>query len=239
MPDVAHVVVVVFENREETAVVGNKVAPTFNKYARRYVSFAHYTAVAHPSLPNYLALVSGSTHGITEDCDTCGPWQQSVGGLLTRAGKSWGGFAEGFPSSDLFAKRHMPFLYFRDGASHVHPLSKLDDRRLPSYAFVAPNICHDGHNCSLATADAFLAHWLPPLLRAAHTAVFVVFDEGTTNVGGGGRVAAFAAGTAVKRRGVVQRHVDHYTVLRTVEYLFGLPLLGRTATQRPLAGIFR
>lgn len=238
-PRIAHVVVVVFENEEKSSVIGNALAPTFNRYARSYVSLANYTAVAHPSLPNYLALVSGSTQGVTDDCTSCGPWGRSIGGLLSRAGRSWGGYAEGYPSSPRFAKKHMPFLYFRDGAAHVHSLSSLDDQHLPAYAFVAPDLCHDGHDCSLAVADSFLATWLPPLLRAPRTAVFVIFDEGKTSIGGGGQVAAFVAGTAVKRHAVVGRHVDHYTVLRTVEYLFGLPLLGASRNEPPLEGIWR
>lgn len=236
---VDHVVIVVFENRERGAVVGSRDAPTFNRYARRYVTLADYSGTTHPSLPNYLALVSGSTQGVTDDCTSCGPWVQSIGGLLSHAGRSWGGYGEGYPSSPRFAKKHMPFLYFQGEAPHVHSLASLDARRLPAYAFVAPDLCHDGHDCSLATADSFLRSWLPPILRIPRTAVFVVFDEGTTSIEGGGQIAAFVAGTAVKGGLVVRRHVDHYTVLRTVEDLFGLPHLGASGTAAPLRGIWR
>jgi len=234
-----HVVVVVFENRERTSVTQGSDAPTFNRYAAQYAKFADYTAIAHPSLPNYLALVAGSTEGVHDDCTSCGPWRHSVGGLLSRAGLSWGAYAQGYPSSPRFAKKHMPFLYFSDGISHVHPLSSLDSRRLPSFAFVAPDLCNDGHDCPLTIADAFLAHWLVPLLRVPHTAVFVLFDEGTTSTGGGGNVAGFVAGTAVKSHVVVRRHMDHYTVLRTVEDIFGLPHLGASRKRSPLTAIWR
>ena len=238
-PQVAHVVVVVFENHEESSIDNADPRSWFERFADRYADLSDYTAVAHPSLPNYLALVSGSTLGVTDDCTSCGPWPRSIGGLLTRAGKTWGGYAEGYPSSPLFAKKHMPFLYFQDGASHVHPLSALDDRRLPAYSFVAPDLCHDAHSCPLSSADAFLGRWLPPLLRAPRTAVFVLFDEGTTSIGGGGRVEAFVAGTAVARHVVLRQHVDHYSVLRTIEDLFRLPHLGASRTAPPLAGIWR
>ena len=66
LPDFTHVVVVVFENREASSIAGNADAPTFNALARRYATLTKYDAVAHPSLPNYLALVSGSTHGSLE-----------------------------------------------------------------------------------------------------------------------------------------------------------------------------
>ncbi len=71
------------------------------------------------------------------------------------------------------------------------------------------------------------------------TAIFVLFDEGKTSIGGGGEVAAFIAGTAVKSHVVVHRHVDHYTVLRTVEDIFGLPHLGASMSRMPLSGIWR
>jgi hypothetical protein len=239
LPHVAHVVVVVFENREESAIDNGDGSSPFERYASRYVDLSNYTAVTHPSLPNYLALVSGSTQGVTDDCTSCGPWPRSIGGLLTHAGRSWGGYAEGYPSSPLFAKKHMPFLYFADGASRVRPLARLDARHLPAYSFVAPNLCHDAHSCPLASADAFLSHWLPPLLKVPRTAVFVVFDEGTTSIGGGGRIEAFVAGTAVKRHVAVERSVNHYTVLRTIEDLFGLPHLGLSREAKPLTGIWR
>jgi phosphatidylinositol-3-phosphatase len=239
VPRVAHVVVVMFENHEESSVDDSHQAPAFERYAARYADLSDYTAIAHPSLPNYLALVSGSTQGVTSDCTSCGPWPRSIGGLLTRAGKTWGGYAEGYPSSSLFAKKHMPFLYFNDGAGHVHPLSSLDVRHLPAYSFVAPNLCNDAHDCPLSTANAFLERWLPPFLQVPSTAVFVLFDEGTTSIGGGGRIEAFVAGTAVKRHVVFRRAVNHYSVLRTIEDLFRLPHLGASRTATPLTGIWR
>jgi phosphatidylinositol-3-phosphatase len=239
LPRLAHVVVIVFENEERSAVIGGTEAPTFTRYAHAYADLTNYNAIAHPSLPNYLALVSGSTQGVSSDCTGCGPWTTSIGTSLARAGLSWGGYAEGYPSSPRFVKRHMPFLYFRDGASHVHPLGALDPGHLPSYAFVAPDLCHDAHDCPLSTADGFLARWLPPFLKVPRTAVFVIFDEGTTDQEGGGEVAAFVAGTAAKRRVVSNQDVTHYSLLRTVEDLLGLPHLGSAANASPIGGIWR
>jgi len=71
IPRFTHAVVVVFENEEVSDVLGSSSAPTFTQLAHRYALLANYDAVAHPSLPNYLALVSGSTHGIDSDCETC------------------------------------------------------------------------------------------------------------------------------------------------------------------------
>ena len=142
-----------------------------------------------PSLPNYLALVSGSTQGVTDDCTSCGPWSPSIGGLLDARGEAWGGYAQGYPSSPLFAKKHMPFLYFKDGAAHVHPLSS-------SMAASCPRSASSRRTSATTPTTARCRPPMrsspvaPPLLHVPRTAVFVLFDEGTTSIGGGGRVEA-------------------------------------------------
>lgn len=239
VPRLAHVVVVVFENRERSDVIGDDAAPTFTSLARGYADLTDYTAVTHPSLPNYLALVSGSTQGITTDCTGCTARGPSIGTSLSRKHLSWGGYAQGYPSSPRFAKKHMPFLYFPGQAAHVHPLSALDPQRLPRFALVAPDLCDDGHDCSTTSADAFLRRFAAPLLRVPRTVVFAVFDEGSTDLGGGGRVAAVAFGTAVRPHAVWAQPTGHYGLLRTVEDALGLPHLGASAAARPVTGIWR
>jgi phosphatidylinositol-3-phosphatase len=191
--------------------------------------------VSHPSLPNYLALVSGSTHGITSDCTTCSVTGSTLGDQLDAAGLTWNAYAEGYPSSPRFAKKHEPFLYFAHDVSHVKPLSAFDPKRLPTFALVTPDLCDDMHDCSIATGDGWLKRFVTPLLRVPSTAIFVVFDEGTS----GNDVAAFVYGTAVRRGSVFARSTDHYGLLRTLEEAWGLPLLGRAATAHAITGIWR
>ena len=239
VPRLAHIVVIVFENHERDEVLGTGEAPTFDRLAARYADLTSYYAVTHPSLPNYLALVSGSTQGISDDCSACSAHGPSVGTLLTRAHLSWGGYAEGYPNSPRFAKKHMPFLYFAGQASHVHQLAGLDRSRLPAFALVAPDLCNDAHDCGIATADRWLAGFVPPLLKVPRTAVFVVFDEGSSDAFGGGHVAALALGTAIRAHARDPEPAGHYALLRTIEDAFGLPHLGRSATAKPLARIWR
>ena len=89
VPVFDHVVVIVFENKEATSVLGNRAAPTFNTYARRYSNLTRYYGVTHPSLPNYLALVSGSTQGITTDCTDCVVDAQSLADTIEASGRTW------------------------------------------------------------------------------------------------------------------------------------------------------
>ena len=235
VPRLAHVVVIVFENHDRAEILGGGAAPTFAGLARRYADLTGYQAVTHPSLPNYLALVSGSTQGITSDCTDCVAAGRSIGALLTRAHLSWGAYAEGYPSSPRFAKKHVPFLYFPSDRGHVHPLTALDRSRPPAFAFVTPDLCDDMHDCPVAVGDRWLARFVPPLLRVPSTAVFVVFDEGLA----GQNVAALVLGTAVRAHAADAQPTGHYGVLRTIEDALRLPRLGASAHAAPITGIWR
>ena len=254
LPRFTHVVVVVFENRERDQIVGNPEAPTFNALLRSGADITRYDAVTHPSLPNYLALVSGSTHGITSDCTSCDVSGPSLASQLEAAGRTWKTYAEGLPRpgwdgsvEGLYAKKHDPFLYFRGvDRSRVVPLTQLAPdvaaRRLPDFSLVVPDLCNDMHDCFPETSDRWLRAHVLPLLRSPALAggvVFVVFDEGTSDAGGGGHIYAAAAGPAVRPGSVFAQPTNHYGLLRTIEDAWGLPRLGLAARARPIAGIWK
>jgi phosphatidylinositol-3-phosphatase len=259
LPDFTHVVLVVFENHEASSIAGSSDAPTFNALARRYARLTRYTAVAHPSLPNYLALVSGSNQGITSDCTDCIVHARSLADTLAAAGKTWKTYAEDLPypgftggASGRYAKKHDPFLYFADVADsrarrdRVVPFPQLArdlaGHRLPDFSLVVPNLCDDMHDCSVATGDAWLKAHVVPLLRAPALrggVAFVVFDEGTSGTGGGGRVEALALGPTVRPGSTFARATNHFGLLRTIEDAWGLPRLGYSRTGTPIGGIWR
>ena len=256
VPSFDHAIVIVFENKEANQVLGSVDAPTFNAMAKRYAVATRYYGVTHPSLPNYLALVSGSTQGIRTDCTSCIVSAPNLADTLAGAGKTWKLYAEGLPRPGFtgafwgrYAKKHDPFLYFRDVVgvrtrlTRVVPLTALrrDLRRgrLPDFSFVVPNMCNSMHDCSVATGDAWLRAQLPPLLALPRTAVFIVFDEGSSNTRGGGHVAALILGTAVRSGSRFAAVTGHYGLLRTIEQAWGLPLLGHSAGAKPITGIWR
>jgi hypothetical protein len=259
VPRFTHVVFVVFENHEATAIAGNSSAPTFNALARRYARVADYEAVAHPSLPNYLALVSGSTQGISSDCTDCVVHARSLADTLGAAGKTWKTYAEDLPypgftggSAGRYAKKHNPFLYFRNVVDsrarrdRVVPCTQLArdlaGHRLPDFSLVIPNLCDDMHDCSVVTGDAWLKAHVVPLLHSPELrggVVFVVFDEGTSDAGGGGRVEALALGPTVRRGSRFPRATNHYGLLRTIEDAWGLSRLGLSRTGTPIGGIWK
>jgi phosphatidylinositol-3-phosphatase len=256
VPAFAHVVVIVFENKESSSVLGNRAAPTFNSYGRRYAKLTRYYGVTHPSLPNYFALVSGSTQGITTDCTDCVVDGKSLADTVEASGRTWKTYAEGLPAPGFlgpfngrYAKKHNPFAYFRGIAddparrARLVPLSQLgrDVRAgaLPSFSLVVPDLCHSMHDCSVAVGDAWLRSQIVKFVKFPNTVVFVVFDEGSTSIGGGGHMAALAIGRAVRPGSRFTRVTGHYGILRTIEQAWGLPLLGRSAHVAPITGIWR
>ena len=249
VPAFRHVVVIVFENKGRGAVLGNRNAPAFNAFARKGAVLSGYRGVAHPSLPNYLALVSGSTHGITTDCTRCVVDGPSLADTLAAKGLTWKTYAEGLPrpgwtgaGTGRYAKKHVPFLYFRNVLArpawqrNVVPLSRLSPRRLPDFALVVPDLCHDMHDCPVRVGDTWLRRFLPPLLRVPETVVFVTFDE---SYGAGNRVPALALGPLVRPGSRFAPALTHYGLLRTIEDGLGLPRLGRSARAGPATGIWK
>ena len=104
------------------------------------------------------------------------------------------------PMGDQYATRHNPFMYFHsiidrpNCAKHVVNLSHLsndlaDPAQTPNFAFITPNLCHDGHDApcvtgepgGLLSADAFLRHWVPRILASAAYRnagmLLITFDE--------------------------------------------------------------
>jgi hypothetical protein len=245
----SHVVVVVMENKEFGRIIGSPNAPYINSLANRYGLATSSFALAHPSLPNYLALLGGSTFGITSDCTQCHVAGPNLIDQLERAGISWKAYLEGYPSSCFtgaesgeYGKRHEPFMYFDDivnnpaRCSKVVPLSQLNPDlsagALPRFAWISPDLCHDMHDCSVAVGDRFLSTLLPPVLRALGPSgvLFLTWDEGSTDVGccgvrGGGHVATIVAGPAVIPGARSAVPFTHYSILRTIEDSWGLPPL--------------
>ena len=255
------VVVAVFENKAPGDVFGNGAAPTFNRLARRYAVLAGYGGVAHPSLPNYLALVSGSTQGISDDCDDCSASAPNLADLLEARGRSWKTYAEGLPgpgyaggNKGRYRKHHEPFVYFRNVRSNagrlrrVVPFTELSgdlaDHRLPDFSLVIPDNCDNMHDCPVSTGDAWLKRFLGPVLASPQMrrgVVFVIFDEGKGSQPGlpGGRVPALAVGPTVRRGALNRARLDHYNLLRTIEDAFRLPRLGQSVKAKPITGIWR
>jgi acid phosphatase len=266
-PTPARVAVLVLENRSYEQVIGNPEAPYLNRLARHYALATRYYAIGHPSLPNYLALLGGSTFDIRRDCNLCDIAGRSLVAQLDAARISWKAYFEDLTSSArpgvrtrLYDPHYNPFVYYesvRDssfGRSRVVDFDELEADlrrgRLPRFSWIAPSVVHDGHDGSLREADRYVSSFVPRVLRALgpRGVLYVTWDEGARNdlsgvdgAAGGGHVALIAAGGLARRGATTVAEANHYALLRTIEAGFDLPALGRAASPETpvLSGFLR
>jgi hypothetical protein len=138
-----------------------------------------------------------------------------------------------------YAKKHDPFVYYarvvsdRSRCRQVVPLTELSAderaRRLPTFIWITPNLCHDMHDCDTATGDRFLAQLIPPLLSAlgSRGLLFLTWDEGSSDAGccrlaSGGHIVTIVAGRSARPGARLRKPVDHYSLLQTIEDLLRL-----------------
>jgi phospholipase C len=199
---------------------------------------------AYPSLPNYLALTSGSNQGISTDADPASLPTVTADNIFRQVrarGLTEKSYQEDMSSncltgtSGLYAVRHNPEAYYQGAgdraacAANNVPLgtvtagnlhNDLANNALPSFALITPNVCNDTHDCSVGTGDKWLSSWLPaivasPSYQGGRTAVFVVFDEDSP-------VPNFAVAPSVVPGTVAAGAYSHYSLLRTTEELLGI-----------------
>jgi hypothetical protein len=240
-----HVVIIVEENKPSQAIIGNGDAPYINKLATDYALAANYQAVTHPSLPNYLALTSGTNAGITNDCNpgaNCTAHVSNIADRIGQSGRSWKMYAEDMPAactaqnSGRYAVKHNPFMYYPgvtddkpSCAAHVVPFTQLGEdlkstSGLPNYAFISPNMCSDMHDCPVAAGDAWLSRQVPKILTSPafttqNSLLVIVWDEGDDN---SNKVSTIFAGPGAKKAYKSDVAFDHYSLLHTIESLWSL-----------------
>jgi phosphatidylinositol-3-phosphatase len=217
VPNFGHIFVIVMENKEYSQILGSDDAPYLNQLASTYAVASRYYGVRHPSLPNYLALISGSTQGITDDCPTCTLDATNLADQIESRGKAWRAYMEDLPSPCFngptanmnllgrggYARKHNPWLYFDDirgnptRCQRVVPLSQwqsdIQKGQLPDFVWFTPNLQHDMHDGTVAEGDAWLAGFVPSILASPawqqNGVLFIVWDEGTSNAGPNGKAA--------------------------------------------------
>jgi hypothetical protein len=241
-----HVAVIMMENEEYGDIIGSAQTPYINALGRRYALAQNLYATTHPSLPNYLALTAGATFAINTDCTDCRVAASSLADQLTGARISWRAYMEDLPhpcfagaSAGGYAKKHDPFMYYTAVATrpaqcaHVVPMSELaadeHSHALPRLVWITPNLCHDMHDCSPATGDAFLAGLVPRLLSSLgrRGLLILTWDEGSSDDGccrlaSGGHIATILAGPLARPGARLSAPADQYSILQTIEDLLGL-----------------
>jgi phospholipase C len=240
-----HVFVIVMENASLARALA---APPIAMLASTYRVATNYHAVARPSLPNYLALTSGSTWGLTDNDYHVLP-AGGIGAQLSATGVPWRAYMEGLTEGGClnspypYAVKHNPFAYYGGACpQNVVPLDALDAdlaAETPQFVWISPGLCHDGHDCDLAEAGAWLAQLVARIVASAafreRAVLFVVWDEGD-----GGDDTNLVPLIVVTPDPVGRRSTelyDHYSLLATIEDTFGVPRLGAAAGARSLTDL--
>jgi hypothetical protein len=234
-----HVIWIWMENHRWSQVLGAATAaPYETMLARRCASATNYAAVASPSLPNYLGATSGGTHGVADDASP--PAHPLAVDNLFRQVRDGGGTERSYEeamaapcqlaSAGRYAVKHNPAAYYvgpgdraaclADDLPYTAFQADLQADRLPTFAFVTPDLCHDTHDCPVSTGDAWLAANVAPILasrsyRSGTTAVLVVWDEPTP-------MPFLVIAPSVRPGTVVSQPFDHYSLLATTEEMLAL-----------------
>jgi hypothetical protein len=237
------------ENHSYSEIIGSANAPYINGLAGQCGLATNYFAISHPSLPNYIALTSGSTQGITDD-NPPSSHPLNVSSVFSQLDPgNWRSLEESMPSncdqsnSGEYAVRHNPAAYYTnlsDCTSLDIPLSSPPDLSA-KFTFVTPNLIDDMHDGTVQQGDTWLSTFVPSVLsssqyQAGKTAVFITWDEddGTS----GNHVATLVIAPSVTPGTQSATSFNHYSLLRTTEEGLGLALLGNAATATSMRSAF-
>ncbi|MEV6932697.1 alkaline phosphatase family protein [Dactylosporangium sp. NPDC051485] len=250
VPRFDHIVLVMFENHAYSQINGSSSAPYFNSLAGQGAKFTKSYAITHPSQPNYIALFSGSTQGVTNDDCPKNFTGTNLQSQLVGAGLTFNGYSESMPSngytgcsSGTYQRKHNSWVDFSSvpAASNLtfasFPSSS-NYASLPTVAFVTPNMCNDMHDCSVATGDTWLKNNLDAYAQWAKThnsLLIVTFDE--DNRLALNQIFTVFVGAHVTT-GTYTEQINHYNVLRTIEGAYGLSGINNAASLSPITDVW-
>jgi phosphatidylinositol-3-phosphatase len=193
------VVVFSFENRtwDEVGPGFGPAMPYLHTLGTQCGWFPQWTETDREqnSLTQYVGQVTGARQATTvDDCKpsaSCHTTADSLFRQVRVSGRDAVNYVEGATkpcSAEGNAAKHVPALYLWGGDDRAHcdqqvrPLTDLDPNRLPAFAWVTPDLCHDGHDCGNDVVDQWAREHIQPVLaspayRAGKVAVFVWYDE--------------------------------------------------------------
>lgn len=247
----------ILENTDYATAAAN---PTFQKIQNLHTNrlLSQYYGVEHPSLPNYIASIAGTTFGVKDDRS---PTTYNFGGptvldLLEKKGVTWKMYAEGYPGGcstaatngvpHSYAAKHVPAVYFKAittnpaRCANVVPATQfqkdVDSGSLPQWWYYVPDLSNDGHDTSTAYVANYLeTEWVPRFNNKSFTrdlAMVMTYDEAET-YGAPNHVYAALIGDAVAASGggnTDGTRYNHYSLMKAVEDNWGLGSLGRNDT---------
>ena len=247
----AKIMVVMMENNSYSEVIGQTATqPYTNELAQHYGLATQVYAYGHPSLPNYLDLVSGSNQGVTDDGSPSAhsfPAAPTLANQLVSAGFSVAAYAEDLPAdpandSGEYMVRHVPWEYFPTAPITVKDASDLvpdlNSASPPDFVWFTPNAIDDEHDGTVEQGDAFLSRFIPEVQATSWYKtggqIIILWDESdsdnasvTGGDDGGGHVPLIVVSQALAA------HPAQYTgevatagVLNSIEHTYLLLNLG-------------
>jgi acid phosphatase len=206
--------------------------PYLSSLASTYGSATNYYAIGHYSADNYLALTSGTT------CCFDDSFQRlNVPNIFGQLGSQAQTLSEG----GSYAGRHDPQTYYGfPSSSGTYTNGQVTNLAGKKFTLVVPNLCDDMHDCGASSGDTWLRDNVPNLEATPGTAVFITFDEDGGNGQGltvppDNKVPLIVVSPNTSRM-TDATQFNHYSLLRTVEDLFGLPAVGAAASATSMVG---
>lgn len=258
IPSFTHVFLIMMENHDYSQIIGSSAAVYINSLANQYGLATNYKAITHPSLPNYIALTSGSTQGITSDCNTCSTNAQSIFEELEKTGKTWKAYMESMPSncatgdSGSYVQHHNPPVYYtnlrssgscaKNDVSYTPFHTDLASDKVGNFNFIVPNNSNDMHSGTIQAGDAWLQQEVPAILNSnaykQNGLLIITWDEGLKGTNTTNQVATIIISPSGKSGFKSSTAYTHYSLLRTIADGLGVSPLGQSATAIPMSDFF-
>jgi len=242
IPEISKVMTVIFENADYQDAMRQ---PFFKKMGQEGAILQNFHAETHPSQPNYIAMTTGDTNGVTDDSNVTID-VRSIADLIESKGKSWKVYVEDWPGNCFlggnnrnYYRKHVPFVSIKNIQSSPSRCAHIVDaaqmkvdiasQQLPDYSLYVPNSKNDGHDTGVAFADRWLQQTFGPLLtnpQFTHDMTLVItFDEGSRS--GNNQIYNTIWGHKVRAGAISNVRYDHYSLLKTIETGMGLGSLDR------------
>src|SRR5437667_903214 len=232
-------VVVLMENRNLNEVYGP--ATYMTQLADTFAFSTGWASLTNPSQPNYIALIGGSTFGVSGDGNHPNLNDPTLVDIIENSGHTWNAIAEGSGSGCSInpdrGEDHFPFLSYTTITGSAARCASLHSggptdvvaalNAGTNFIWFTPTDQHNMHDNSVASGDSWLQSWVPGLLTAMagkHAALLLTYDDGYASPP---LVYSGFSGPAAKLAYKSTTSYTHYSLLRLIEDVWGGGSLGQ------------
>ncbi len=236
------------ENHPYGELIGTSSTPFLTSLASAGAVLTQSYAISHPSEPNYLAMFSGSTQGLSDDSCPHAFTGPNLGSSLLAAGDTFVGYSESLPSAGYtgckagaYARKHSPWVNFTALPASVNqPMTAFPANfaQLPGLAFVIPNLNDDMHDGTIAQGDQWMKAHLSGYVTWAktHNSLLIVTTDEDDRAHAN-HITTIVVGAHV-RPGADNTRTNHYGLLRTLLASFNLSPFAGAASAAPITGFW-